>query len=53
MTEIIYAIGDFFEFSFEILKGMGMIPNIVLIILGIIGLAICMKIVTSKKNILE
>tara|TARA_B100000780_G_C20980273_1_gene391669 strand:+ start:545 stop:706 length:162 start_codon:yes stop_codon:yes gene_type:complete len=53
MTELIYAIGDFFQFSFEILKSMGMIPNIVLIIFGIIGLAFCMKIVTTEKNILE
>lgn len=53
MTEVIYAIGDFFEFSFEILNSLGMIPNIVLIILGIIGLAFCMKVVTTEKNILE
>tara|TARA_B100001093_G_C26777385_1_gene992997 strand:+ start:344 stop:505 length:162 start_codon:yes stop_codon:yes gene_type:complete len=53
MKEIWYTIASIFESSFEILKGLGMLPNIILIIIGAFGLSFCMKIVTTKKNILE
>jgi len=53
MNNLLYAIGDLFEATFEIISKAGNVPNVILIILGAGALAFCMKLVTTEKNILE
>ena len=53
MNDFIYGIGDFFEFSFEILASAGNLPNLILGIIGAGALYFCGKISVSEKNILE
>lgn len=53
MNDFIYAIGDLFESSFEILASVGNIPNLILGVVGAGALYFCGKISVTKKNILE
>ena len=53
MNDILYAIGDLFEATFELLEKAGNVPNVLIIIVGTGALAFCMKVVTTKKNICE
>ena len=53
MNDFIYAIGDLFEASFEILASAGNLPNLVLGIIGAGALYFCGKISVAEKNILE
>lgn len=53
MNNLVYAIGDFFEATFEIISASGNMPNILLSLIGAGALAFCMKVVTAEKNICE
>ena len=53
MNDFIYAIGDLFEASFEILASAGNMPNLILGIIGAGALYFCGKISVTKENILE
>ena len=53
MNDFIYAIGDLFEISFEILVSAGNLPNFILGIFGIGALYYCGKISVAEKNILD
>ena len=53
MNDFIYAIGDLFESSFEILASAGNIPNLILGIVGVAALYFCGKISVAEKNIIE
>ena len=53
MNDFIYAIGDLFEASFEILASAGNLPNLILGIVGSAALYYCGKISVAEKNILE
>ena len=53
MNDFIYAIGDLFEDSFEILALAGNLPNIVIGIVGVGALYYCGKISVAEKNIIE
>lgn len=39
MTDIVYAIGDFLQWTFKILETLGNLPNVLFIILGFVGVA--------------
>tara|TARA_B100000780_G_C21110521_1_gene448749 strand:- start:552 stop:716 length:165 start_codon:yes stop_codon:yes gene_type:complete len=53
MNNLVYAIGDLFQVTFELISKAGNLPNVLIILVGIGALAFCMKIVTTDKNILE
>ena len=53
MNDFIYAIGDLFEASFEILTSVGNLPNLILGIVGTAALYYCGKISVAEKNIIE
>tara|TARA_B100000780_G_scaffold44883_1_gene27941 strand:- start:4290 stop:4454 length:165 start_codon:yes stop_codon:yes gene_type:complete len=53
MNNLLYAIGDLFEATFELLEKAGNAPNVLIVIVGVGALAFCMKLVTTEKNILE
>ena len=53
MNDFIYATGDLFEVSFEILASAGNLPNLILGIIGSGALYYCGKISVAEKNILE
>ena len=53
MNNFIYAIGDLFEASFEILVSAGNLPNLILGIVGSGALYYCGKISVAQKNIIE
>ena len=53
MNDFIYAIGDLFEASFEILVSAGNLPNLILGIVGAGALYYCGKISVAERNILE
>jgi len=53
MNDFIYAIGDLFEASFQILASAGNLPNLILAIVGSGALYFCGKISVAEKNIIE
>lgn len=53
MNDFIYAIGDLFEASFQILASAGNLPNLILAIVGTGALYFCGKVSVAEKNILE
>ena len=53
MNDLLYFIGDMFEFSFQFLALAGNIPNLILGIFGTGALYFCGKISVAEKNILE
>lgn len=53
MNDLLYFIGDMFEFSFQFLVLAGNIPNLILGLVGAGALYFCGKVSVAEKNILE
>lgn len=53
MNDLLCAVAELFQASFQVLELASQMPNILLSLVGTAALAFCMKVATAEKNICE